>query len=137
MKAEFLRNGLGRQSFGMCSGFFCICSLLNYQRPNSSVAKLAYSDAQRVLDGQRLSQDAVDEAHSHSDIEQDIKNLRNIANKLRTKRFDNGTLSLESLTLSFKLDENGMPTDCGQYERGEAHYLIEEVRFVYCIFFYR
>ncbi|KAF9567331.1 SSD1 protein [Agrocybe pediades] len=91
-----------------------------------SVAKLAYSDAQRVLDGQRLGQVVVDEAHSHSDIEQDIKNLRNLANKLRTQRFENGTLSLESLSLSFKLDDNGMPTDCGQYERGEAHYLVEE-----------
>ncbi|PPQ94041.1 hypothetical protein CVT25_009889 [Psilocybe cyanescens] len=91
-----------------------------------SVAKLAYSDAQRVIDGQSLGDVVVDAGHSSSDVERDIIGLQNLAKKLRARRFENGTLSLESLKLSFKLDENGLPTDCGQYERTEANTLIEE-----------
>lgn len=69
----------------------------------------------------------MDEAHASTDIERDITELRNLAHKLRARRFETGALSLESPTLSFKLDENGLPTDCGQYERTEANTLIEEV----------
>ena len=66
-------------------------------------------------------------AHSASDIEKDIHILQSLASKLRARRFQNGTLGLEYLSLSFKLDENGLPTDCGQSERVEANYLVEEV----------
>ncbi|KAF8913951.1 SSD1 protein [Gymnopilus junonius] len=92
-----------------------------------SIAKLAYSDAQRVIDGQALSNLSVDEAHTPADIGHDIIELRNLARKLRTRRFEAGALSLDSPTLSFKLDESGLPTDCGQYERTEANTLIEEL----------
>lgn len=91
-----------------------------------STAKLTYPDAQRVINGQSLGDLSVDPTHSSSDIERDITSLQNLAKKLRTKRFENGALSLESLTLSFKLDDTGLPTDCGQYERTEANTLIEE-----------
>lgn len=65
--------------------------------------------------------------HNASDIEHDIKVLHGIAKKLRQERFDNGTLSLESLHLQFKLDDNGIPVDCWQHERSDANELIEEV----------
>lgn len=45
---------------------------------------------------------------------------------MRAARFANGTLSLESLRLSFQLDENGLPSDCGQYARTDANELVEE-----------
>lgn len=95
------------------------------------MAKLAYSDAQRVIDGQALGDVVKDSAQSTADIEQDILALQNLAQKLRARRFENGTLSLESLKLTFELDDNGLPVDCGQYVRKEANTLIEEVgRFV-------
>jgi len=62
-----------------------------------------------------------------SAIQSDVKLLQSLAKKLRTQRFRNGALSLESLSLSFKLDDNGLPVDCGQYERCDANYMIEEV----------
>ena len=65
--------------------------------------------------------------HNASDIEHDIRNLLDLAKKLRAQRFENGTLSLESLRLRFELDENGIPVDCGQYEQTDAHHLIKEV----------
>ncbi|KAF8165293.1 hypothetical protein B0H34DRAFT_688609 [Crassisporium funariophilum] len=91
-----------------------------------SVAKLAYSDAQRVIDGKSLGEVNLSQGHDASGIEKDINILQSLAKKLRAQRFRNGALSLESPSLSFKLDENGLPTDCGQYERAEANYLIEE-----------
>lgn len=92
-----------------------------------SIAKLAYSDAQRVIDGQPLGELVVDSSHKPTDVANDILLLKGLASKLRAERFRNGTLALESSKLSFTLDENGMPTDCGQYERTESNFLIEEV----------
>lgn len=91
-----------------------------------SAAKLAYQDAQRVIDGKPLGEALVDAAHSASSIEKDINILQSLASKLRARRFQQGTLSLEVLSLAFKLDENGLPIDCGQYQRTEANYLVEE-----------
>lgn len=95
-----------------------------------SAAKLSYQDAQNVLEGKVLGGVAVIPQHSANDIEHDIKVLHGLTGKLRTQRLENGTLSLESLRLQFKLDDEGMPVDCGQYEHTDAHKLIQEV----CIF---
>ncbi|KAJ7228625.1 SSD1 protein [Mycena pura] len=91
-----------------------------------SAAKLAYRDAQNVIDGKPLGPAAVTPDHSAADIEHDLKVLEGIAKMLRARRFANGTLSLNSLRLQFKLDANGMPVDCGQYERTDANELVEE-----------
>lgn len=53
--------------------------------------------------------------------------LNDIAQQLRTRRYDSGCIRTESLKLTFKLDENGLPVDCAPYERGNAHHLVEEV----------
>ncbi|KAF8897586.1 SSD1 protein [Infundibulicybe gibba] len=89
--------------------------------PNSS------PDAQSVIDGSTLTNVPTSPEHNTSDIETDIKILNGLAKKLRGKRYENGSLSLESLRLRFKLDDNGMPVDCGQYERTDANNLIEEL----------
>jgi protein SSD1 len=99
-----------------------------------SAAKLAYKDAQNVIEGKTLGSVAVSPDHGAADIEHDIKILESIAKKLRARRFENGTLSLESLRLQFKLDDSGLPADCGQYERTDANDLIEEVFVIFpCI----
>lgn len=89
---------------------------------------MSYSDAQNVIEGQVLGGVAVAPEHDAKDIEHDIKILDDLAKKLRASRFENGTLSLESLRLEFQLDDNGLPTDCGQHVRADANDLIEEVR---------
>jgi protein SSD1 len=88
---------------------------------------LAYKDAQNVIEGKNLGSVPVAPEHGAADIEHDIKILEGLAKKLRARRFENGTLSLDSLRLQFKLDDNGLPVDCGQYERTDANDLIEEV----------
>ncbi|KAG5649012.1 hypothetical protein DXG03_000361 [Asterophora parasitica] len=91
-----------------------------------SSAKLAYHDAQNVIDGKSLGIVDVAPEHSASDVERDIRNLQDLAKKLREQRFDNGTLALESLDLSFELNEDGLPVDCGQHQRTDANSLVEE-----------
>jgi protein SSD1 len=91
-----------------------------------SAAKLSYAEAQKVIDGHLLGDLVVAPEHDASDIAHDIKVLEVLAKHMRARRFQNGTLSLDSLRLSFKLDDNGLPTDCWQYAPTDAHDLIQE-----------
>ena len=91
-----------------------------------SAAQLSYANAQDVIEGRVLGDVPVIPEHNAVDIEHDIRVLHDIAKELRKQRFENGALSLESLSLSFKLDETGKPIDCGQRTRVEANDLIEE-----------
>ncbi len=92
-----------------------------------SSAKLSYSDAQRVIDDRTLGDAQVDAVQKASDMERDIHILQGLAKKLRARRFQNGALSLANPKLIFSLDEDGLPSDCGQYQSREANTLIEEV----------
>ncbi|TBU40118.1 RNB-domain-containing protein [Dichomitus squalens] len=91
-----------------------------------SAAKLSYAKAQDLIDGKTLGDFPVDPAHDAEGIAHDIKVLHDIAKQLRERRFQNGCVKTHSLRLAFKLDENGLPIDCGQYQRNEANNLIEE-----------
>lgn len=90
-----------------------------------SCAKLAYSDAQQVIEGGSFDASKV-HGHPLSEIEADIKNLHELAVKMRQRRFENGALKIDNVRLSFDLDEQGLPTDCGVYKTYDAHRLIEE-----------
>ncbi|KAG5638203.1 hypothetical protein H0H81_001300 [Sphagnurus paluster] len=91
-----------------------------------SAAKLGYKDAQNAIDGQDLGHIVIAPEHKASDIENDIRILQGLAKKLRAQRFENGTLSLESLQLTFEIDDNGLPVDCGQRKLTDANSLVEE-----------
>jgi protein SSD1 len=93
-----------------------------------SAAKLAYADVQGVLDGKTLAGAPVAPEHNASDVEHDVKILQDLAKQLKERRSQSGTLSLQSVRLSFKLDKNGLPIDCAPYDRYDAHGLVEEVR---------
>lgn len=80
-----------------------------------------------MIDGGDLSGIPVNPDQDAKDIEHDIKVLETLAKQLRKQRFEAGTLSLDSLRLSFKLDDNGLPVDCWQNEHDDAHELVEEV----------
>lgn len=45
---------------------------------------------------------------------------------MRARRFENGSLRIDNVKLSFKLDGDGRPSDCTVYERLDSHSLIEE-----------
>ncbi|KAF9247096.1 SSD1 protein [Melanogaster broomeanus] len=92
-----------------------------------SAAKLSYADAQKAIDGHSLSDLVVTPEHSASTIEHDVRALHSIAKQLRSKRFRDGALSLSVSRLSFTLDENGLPTNCEQYDHTEANEVVEEL----------
>jgi protein SSD1 len=92
-----------------------------------SAAKLSYEDAQAVIDGKALSGVTVSPEHEQTDIERDIRTIEVLAKKLRAQRFENGALSLDSLRLSFTLDDQGLPVDCGQDKRTDAKDLVQEL----------
>ncbi|KAL7414362.1 hypothetical protein BDY24DRAFT_36922 [Mrakia frigida] len=91
-----------------------------------SCAKLAYSNAQAVIDGESLGQVKVADEHSVSEVEGDIKILHTLAKKLSERRFEKGALRIDTLKLDFKLDANGLPTDCSAHVRKDANSLVEE-----------
>ncbi|KAF9222020.1 RNB-domain-containing protein [Gyrodon lividus] len=91
-----------------------------------SAAKLSYADAKKAIDGHLLSDLVVAPEHSASAIEHDVRTLHSIARQLRAKRFQDGALSLSGSRLSFTLGENGLPTDCEQYDYTEANEVVEE-----------
>jgi protein SSD1 len=92
-----------------------------------SAARLAYSDVQRVLDGQSIGDALVDSEHKASDIEQDILILQSLANRLMARRFRNGALRVDIPALTFTLEDNGRPSDCGQDHRTDTESLLKEV----------
>ena len=93
-----------------------------------SAAKLAYQDAQNVIEGKGLGNVNIGGNHTGSAVEEDVRLLWSLAKQLRETRFKNGALSSESLKLKFQLDEAGLPHDCSEQERMDSNFLIEEVR---------
>ena len=92
-----------------------------------SAAKLSYGVVQGVLDGEHLGHVSVAPEHEVSSVENDIRLLYELATVLRTRRFQNGSLRLESPRLSFKLNDQGLPVDCSQSANLEANAIVEEV----------
>ncbi|KAJ1668535.1 hypothetical protein EV178_000208 [Coemansia sp. RSA 1646] len=103
----------------------------------NSACKLAYDDAQHVIDGNHLSDSipcygfssgkAVPASHSRkTQIEASIIWFYKLSKIMRQRRFDNGALSLNSVKLSFELDEAGEPIDCWPYAIKDSNRLIEE-----------
>ncbi|GAA5956196.1 hypothetical protein JCM3765_005486 [Sporobolomyces pararoseus] len=92
----------------------------------NSKVKLAYSNAQEVIEGRPLPGGKVDDASLRAEIENDIKALGDIAKLLRARRFENGALRIDNVKVSFSLNEFGLPDDCAAFERKEANELIEE-----------
>ncbi|KAI8376769.1 hypothetical protein EDC96DRAFT_436068 [Choanephora cucurbitarum] len=91
-----------------------------------SCAKLAYEDAQSVIEGHGLPSTATVKSFAVSEVEQDIKYLYEISKKMRERRFESGALSINSIRLSFKLNELGEPCDVSIYQQKDANRLIEE-----------
>ncbi|KAI9013738.1 hypothetical protein CLU79DRAFT_871287 [Phycomyces nitens] len=91
-----------------------------------SCAKLAYDDAQSVIDGKRLPSTVELTGQTADSVEADIIHLYKLSKHMRSRRFENGALSMNSIRLSFNLDENGDPIGVWIYEIKESNRLIEE-----------
>lgn len=79
--------------------------------------KLAYEDAQAVLDGQRTINADTDEA---------LRNLALLARELRNQRYQRGSIDFDLPEARVVLSPEGVPTDIQKRERLESHRLIED-----------
>ncbi|KAI9272989.1 hypothetical protein BDA99DRAFT_432796, partial [Phascolomyces articulosus] len=91
-----------------------------------SCAKLAYDDAQNVIDGNGLPKTTITMGQTRGSIEEDITHLYKLSQHMRKRRFENGALSINSIRLCFKLNQTGEPEHVWIYELKEANRLIEE-----------
>lgn len=89
-----------------------------------SCVKLAYADAQRVIDGGSIDKEV--DGHLKEEVANDINLLQSLATQIRQRRFEDGALKINNVKLSFKLDDSGQPIDCSPYSGTAANSLIEE-----------
>ncbi|MGK7313495.1 MAG: ribonuclease R [Candidatus Longimicrobiales bacterium M2_2A_002] len=82
-----------------------------------SAHKLAYGDAQAILDGEQSVSGEVDGA---------VRDLAALARKLRQKRVDRGSIDFDLPEARVVLNTEGEPTDIQKVLRLEAHRLIED-----------
>jgi protein SSD1 len=93
----------------------------------NSCGKLAYEDAQEVIEGRHLPSDVtIYGDHEVSTIEQNILHLFNLSQKMRKRRFDSGAIQVNRLKLSIISDESGFPESFYVYKGKESNKLIEE-----------
>ena len=64
--------------------------------------------------------------HDRAEIAKDILALNALAQQLRKRRSQNGSLRIDRDRLMFHLDENGTPIDCYNYALSDSNRLIEE-----------
>lgn len=92
-----------------------------------SCAKLAYEDAQLVIDGENLPSNIV--VHGNHDLDGlhiDIITLYKLSVEMRKQRYIGGSLSMHSVKLGFELDDQGQPISVTTFEAKAANRLVEE-----------
>eukprot|EP00658_Telonema_sp_P-2_P048691 TRINITY_DN37024_c0_g2_i1.p1 TRINITY_DN37024_c0_g2~~TRINITY_DN37024_c0_g2_i1.p1 ORF type:complete len:769 (-),score=165.92 TRINITY_DN37024_c0_g2_i1:138-2444(-) len=92
--------------------------------------KGAYPLAQSVIDGQDpdpLSGCTITNGYTHTDCQQVIRNLWQIASTRRRDRVKAGALTaLSQVKLCFELNQDGYPEGFGNYVTSSANHLVEE-----------
>jgi DIS3-like exonuclease 2 len=97
-----------------------------------SRVKLSYEHAQEMIDNPEKvwaeeEHPPIGSGATMADIVERVRNLHQIAVKLRRKRFEKGTLRLDKAKISFDLDgKTGMPIGWHPYVQRESNKLIEE-----------
>lgn len=97
----------------------------------TSCAKLNYEDAQKMIDSSDGNFSAEEYPRIHGQwslkhISDCVKTVNSIAQKIRARRFESGSLQLNKSKLSFILDERGLPISLSKYVLKESNKLIEE-----------
>lgn len=80
----------------------------------NSNKRFNYEEAQGIMDA------------GEGPFVEDLNNLRELATKLRKKRFDEGAISFETTEVEFEMDDNFHPVGIIKKERMDAHFLIED-----------
>jgi len=77
--------------------------------------RFSYEDAQEVIDGKQ-----------DGPYQEELRALRDIAQKLEKKKFRGGAIAFETEEVKFVLDEKGKPIKVYKKSRLETHKLVEE-----------
>lgn len=80
----------------------------------NSDQRFSYQEAQKIIDGE------------DGPMKDELLLLHNMAQQLRSGRFDTGAFSFERTEVQFELDEKGYPVSIKFRETGTANQLIEE-----------
>ncbi|KAI8334806.1 hypothetical protein BC941DRAFT_356217 [Chlamydoabsidia padenii] len=91
-----------------------------------SCTKLTYDEAQCVIDCGYLPEETVVMANNKQQVEESIMDLYKLSTVMRKRRYEEGALSLNSVKLSFTLDDQENPIGVSVYETKEANRLVEE-----------
>lgn len=76
--------------------------------------RFSYEEAQEVLE------------KGEGDFAAELKTLNRIAKKLRSQRFEAGSIDFDADEVRFRLDEHGVPIEVFIKERKDSHMLIED-----------
>jgi len=76
--------------------------------------RFAYEDAQEIIETGK------------GELSEKVLKLNDLAKKLRSQRFKNGSIAFERVEIKFNIDENGKPLSVYFKEAKEANQLIEE-----------
>lgn len=85
-----------------------------------SNGKLTYDEVDAVISGDR-------DVKVPSATAEDIKTLRNVANKFREARFGNRSADISPLRLLYQLDDENVPVEQNIFDSSAAHEIIEEL----------
>eukprot|EP01114_Cavostelium_apophysatum_P019410 TRINITY_DN6252_c0_g1_i2.p1 TRINITY_DN6252_c0_g1~~TRINITY_DN6252_c0_g1_i2.p1 ORF type:complete len:1327 (-),score=433.29 TRINITY_DN6252_c0_g1_i2:12-3866(-) len=103
-----------------------------------SCSKMPYDVAQYIIEGKMTkSFEEMDASKNFQNlgpvngfsvpqIVQDVLNMQMIASSLRRQRFQDGSLAMNNMKLSFRLNDTGNPVSTYQYITKEANHLVEE-----------
>lgn len=80
--------------------------------------RMTYTNVNRILAGEELSE--------YADITETAREMDRLAKLLRKKRFSQGAIDFDIPEAKIELGEDGIPTEIGLRERGDAEKLIEE-----------
>jgi hypothetical protein len=87
---------------------------------------LAEGEKPAIKRGSIFVRDLSAPEHRVEDVVEDVRVLNAMAESLRGRRFEDGSLTLDDAKMYFCLDEEKMPVDVGTYVRTASHFLIEE-----------
>ncbi len=76
--------------------------------------RFTYNEAQEILEKRTGA------------FAEELLELNRLAQKLRARRFRNGSINFETEEVRFRLDEHGVPVEVYVKERKEAHMLVED-----------
>ncbi|CAD5234499.1 unnamed protein product [Bursaphelenchus xylophilus] len=97
-----------------------------------SCVKLAYEHAQAMIENpeEDVKEEAIPKIFNEkkaSQVKECVLNLNSLAQKIKKRRMDGGSLRLDGEKLKFALDQDkGLPIGIAAEERKEANFLVEE-----------